>query len=90
MRDFDLARDRGGTGPLLADSASTDHPLRLEAIRALYPLSLHGVGLSLGSAEGLQAWRDMVIAQARSGQKNLSHFFGSASELIVCEPNRSV
>ena len=28
---------------------------RLEAIRAHYPLSLHGVGLSLGSAEGIDA-----------------------------------
>jgi uncharacterized protein (UPF0276 family) len=27
----------------------------LEAIRDLYPISLHGVGLSLGSAEGLEA-----------------------------------
>jgi len=26
---------------------------QLEAVRALYPLSLHGVGLSLGSAEGI-------------------------------------
>src|SRR5271170_2442981 len=28
---------------------------RLEAIRCDYPISLHGVGLSLGSAEGLDA-----------------------------------
>jgi len=28
-------------------------PLRLDTIRQEYPLSLHGVGLSLGSAEGL-------------------------------------
>nr|WP_321904524.1 DUF692 domain-containing protein [Burkholderia cenocepacia] len=30
-------------------------PLCLDAIRADYPVSLHGVGLSLGSAEGLDA-----------------------------------
>ena len=32
-------------------------PLRyLDAIRSVYPISLHGVGLSLGSAEGLDAF----------------------------------
>jgi len=28
----------------------------LDAARALYPVSLHGVGLALGSAVGLDAW----------------------------------
>jgi hypothetical protein len=31
-------------------------PRYLETIRRDYPLSLHGIGLSLGSAEGLDAW----------------------------------
>lgn len=34
----------------------------LEAVRRDYPVSLHGVGLSLGSAEGLDAWHLARIA----------------------------
>ena len=35
----------------------------LERGRALYPVSLHGVGLSLGSAQGLDAWHLQQLAR---------------------------
>jgi uncharacterized protein (UPF0276 family) len=41
--------------PVPLESASDRSPTDLDAIRSEYPLSLHGIGLSLGSAEGLDA-----------------------------------
>jgi len=63
-------------------------PLRyLDAIRRDFPIALHGVGLSLGSAEGLRAWRDMVIAQVRSGEAKGGCPLGSlAGQLAETDP----
>ena len=64
-------------------------PLRcLDAIRRDYPISLHGVGLSLGSAEGLNALHlERILQTAERVEPALvsEHLSGASSTAAISQ-----